>query len=302
MNVLVCDLGFSSAKWIYGERKGRILSAFSYNGENLLVGEDSLMSSGSSYLKTMEELVRYYPVFAEQCRRQAEAEGELLLAVGLPYTYWLEQHKAGGAVPGLETSLAGGAVKEVAVFPQGLGGLRDYLDGLQERPCGNVLGIDIGFNTIIFTLFSPKRKQIIYGKTLNKRGVHQMATSFLLPRIKDLAPSGTFTPVEISFLIEKGYLQYGFERHDVTREIREAGIAYIEHVISDIQGELQAHVGMHADFDRVLLFGGGAAFLKNELPAKNIEVVVLPEPEFANARGFQSLACGKGGAVCPNTP
>ena len=50
---------------------------------------------------------------------------------------------------------------------------------------------------------------------------------------------------------------------------------------------------MHADFDRVLLFGGGASFLKNGLPAKNIEVVILPEPEFANARGFQSLAFGR---------
>jgi len=294
MNVLVCDLGFSSAKWIYGKRKGRIISAFSYNGDNLLVGEDALMSSGSSYLKTMEELIRYYPVFVEQCQKNAATEDDIILAVGLPYTFWQEQHKPGGAVPGLSKSLTGGAIKDVVVFPQGLGGLRDYLDGLPERSSGNVLGIDIGFNTIIFTLFSPQRKQIIHGKTLNKRGVHQMATSFLLPRIKDLAPSGTFTPVEIAFLIEKGYLQYGFERHDVTREIQEAGVAYIEHIIRDIQGELQAHVGMHADFDRVLLFGGGAALLKNGLPAKNIEVVVLPEPEYANARGFLSLAEGKG--------
>jgi len=170
MNVLVCDLGFSSAKWIYGERKGRIISAFSYNGDNLLIGEDSLMASGSSYLKTMEELVRYYPVFVEQCLKQAGCEGDILLAVGLPYSYWQEQHKPAGAVPALAKSLTDGAIKDVAVFPQGLGGLRDYLDGLPERPTGNVLGIDIGFNTIIFTLFSPQKKQIIHGKTLNKRG------------------------------------------------------------------------------------------------------------------------------------
>ena len=288
--VLVCDLGFSAAKWIYGDRKGRIISAFSYLGDQLLVGEESLMSSGSSYLKTMEELVRYYPVFVEQCRRAAAAEGDLLLAVGLPYSFWQEQHRPGGAVPTLATSLTGGIIKEVEIFPQGLGGLRDYLDGLPERPTGNVLGIDWGFSTIIFTLFSPQRKQIIHGKTLNKRGVHQMATNFLLPRIKNLAPSGTFTPVEIAFLIEKGFLQYGFERYDVTREIREASTAYIEHVIRDIQGELQAHVGMYADFDRVLLFGGGAALLKNGWPTRNIVVVVLPEPEYANARGFLSLA------------
>lgn len=293
MEVLVCDLGFSSAKWIYGGRKGRIISAFSYNGDNLLIGEEALLSSGSSYLKTMEELIRFYPVFIEHCQKAATTEGDLLLAVGLPYTFWQEQHKPGGAVPALANSLTGGAIKDVCIFPQGLGGLRDYLDKLSERPSGHVLGIDIGFNTIIFTLFSPERKQIIHGKTLNKRGVHQMATAFLLPRIKNLAPSGTFTPVEIAFLIEKGYLQYGFERHDVTREIREAGIAYVEHIIKDIQGELQAHVGMHADFERVLLFGGGAALFKEGFPAKNIEMVMLPEPEFANARGFLSLASGK---------
>ena len=39
-----------------------------------------------------------------------------------------------------------------AFFPQGLGGLRDYLDKLPERPSGNVLGIDIGFNTIRIAL------------------------------------------------------------------------------------------------------------------------------------------------------
>lgn len=293
MDVLVCDLGFSSAKWIHGESKGRIHSAFRHDGEHLLIGEEALLSSGSSYLKTMEELVRYYPVFVEHCRMVAGSEGEIALAIGLPFSYWQEQNKPGGAVPLLAKSLTGGAIRDVAVFPQGLGGLRDYLDGAAERPSGNVLGIDIGFNTIIFTLFSPLKKQIIHGKTLNKRGVHQMATSFLLPLIKDLAPSGTFTPVEIAFLIEKGYLQYGFERHDVTREIREASVAYVELIIRDIQGELQAHVGMHADFDRVLLFGGGAALLKEGFPVKNIEMVILKEPEFANARGFLSLARGK---------
>lgn len=293
MGVFVCDLGFSSAKWMYEERQGRIISAFRYDGDTLLVGEEALLSSGSSYLKTMEELVRFYPEFVGHCVKAAKVEGMISLAVGLPYSYWQDQNKPGGAVPSLAKALTGALVTDVAIFPQGLGGLRDYLDNVEERPEGNVLGIDIGFNTIIFTLFSPLKKQIIYGKTLNKRGVHQMATSYLLPRIKDLAPSGTFTPVEIAFLIEKGYLQYGFDRHDVRKEINEAGIAYIEHIIRDVQGELQAHVGMHADFDRVLLFGGGAALLKGEFPAKNIEVVVLPAPEFANARGFRSLAGGK---------
>lgn len=290
MGSFVCDLGFSSAKWIYGEKKGRVTSAFRRQGENMVIGDDALVLSAASYLKTVEELVRFYPVFVEYCLKCADVgENDVSLAVGLPYSYWQEQDKPGGAVPMLTTSLARGIIKEVSVFPQGLGGIRDYLDSSANIPRGNVLGIDIGFNTIIFTLFSPQQKRIVYGMTLNKRGVYQMATEYLLPRIKSLAPSGTFTPIEISYLIEKGFLQYGFERHDISREIHESGLEYIKHVLSDIHGELQAHVGMQGSFEQVLLFGGGAAFLDNDLKVKNIEVVTLIEPEYANARGFCSL-------------
>jgi len=117
MGVLVCDLGFSSVKWMYEDRKGRIISAFRYDGENLLVGEEALLSSGSSYLKTMEELVRYYPVFVGHCEKAAKVEGEIDLAVGLPFSYWQEQNKPGGAVPALAKSLIGGQIKDVAIFP-----------------------------------------------------------------------------------------------------------------------------------------------------------------------------------------
>jgi len=137
MDVLVCDLGFSAMKWLYDERKGRVISAFNYDGEEMVIGEKVLLSAGSSYLKTMEELVRYYPVFVEHCQRMAAIRGDVMLAVGLPYSYWLEQKKPGGAVSALARSLTHGAVKEVMIFPQGLGGIRDYLDSLSERPTGN---------------------------------------------------------------------------------------------------------------------------------------------------------------------
>jgi serine/threonine-protein kinase HipA len=72
---------------------------------SLLIGEEALLSSGSSYLKTMEELVRYYQVFVEHCQRIAVTGEDLLLAVGLPYSNWLEQKKPDGAVPTLARSL-----------------------------------------------------------------------------------------------------------------------------------------------------------------------------------------------------
>ena len=56
MGIFVCDLGFSSAKWLYVEKKGRITSAFRRQGESLILGDDALVLSAASYLKTIEEL------------------------------------------------------------------------------------------------------------------------------------------------------------------------------------------------------------------------------------------------------
>lgn len=290
MQNFVCDLGFSSLKWMYAGRKGRIVSVCQHLGDSLVVGEDALLQAGSSYLKTIEDLVHYYPAFVKHAAREAMVEGVVRLVVGLPYGVWqAEKDKQAGLVATLKKVLQASGYPEVMVLPQGLGGVRLFLDQAGEIT-GNILGIDIGFNTVIFTLYSPQKQTIIFGDTFHKRGVHQMATQLLLPAIRDLAPSRSFTPVEVSYLIERGYLQYGFERHDITPEIGKAAKIYIENVLRDVHGEIQAHVGLRSEFDTVLLFGGGATLIKDQVAAKKIQVIILPEPEFANAAGFRLIA------------
>lgn len=290
MKNFVCDLGFSSLKWMYAGRKGRIVSVCQHQGDRLVVGEDALLQAGSSYLKTIEDLVHYYPVFVEHAARDAGVEGEVRLVAGLPYSVWYaEKEKPAGLVATLRKVLQASGYPEVMILPQGLGGVRLYLGSVGEIS-GNILGIDIGFNTVIFTLYSPQKQTIIFGDTFHKRGVHQMATQLLLPAIRDLAPSRSFTPVEVSYLIERGYLQYGFERHDITDHIAQAAKTYIENILRDIHGELQAHVGLRSEFDTVLLFGGGATLIRDQVAARKIRVIILPEPEFANAAGFRLIA------------
>lgn len=289
MKTLICDLGFSSLKWKYEGEKGRIISVCQQQ-DRLIVGEDALLQAGSSYLKTIEDLIHYYPVFVQEATRAAGITDPVRLVVGLPYSVWqAEKEKPAGLLTTLIKILKSPAYPEVVVLPQGLGGVRSYLETAGELT-GNILGIDIGFNTVIFTLFSPDKGTIIYGDTFFKRGVHQMATQLLLPVIRDFAPSRSFTPVEISYLIERGYLQYGFERHDISQQTSVAAKTYIETVLRDIHGELQAHVGLRSDFDKVVLFGGGATLIRHQLEAKSVQIIVLPEPEYANAVGFALIA------------
>jgi hypothetical protein len=290
--VFVCDLGFSALKWIYGDKRGRIISAHRRtHDEQILVGDEALMTAGSSYLKTLEDLVHYYPTFVDAAAKAANVPKEVPLVVGLPYGAWVTaKDRSAGVVKTLSRVMNGSGWSDVRVLPQGLGGIRLFLD--QNRGArGNVLAVDIGFNTVIFTLFAADSRNIIYGDTFYKRGVHQMATQLLLPNIRELAPSRTFTPVEVSYLIEHGFIQYGFERHDISKEIETAAKSYIEDVLRDINGELQAHLGLKANFDTVLIFGGGATLIRDTISSSKVNIKILPEPEFANAAGF-ALADG----------
>ncbi len=290
--VFVCDLGFSSLKWVHGEKKGRIFSAYRRGPDGqTVVGDEALLSAGSSYMKTVEELVHCYPVFVEAAATIGQVTKDTPLVVGLPYGAWAtEKDRPAGVVKTLTRALNGSGWPDVRVLPQGLGGIRLFLDQNPDEK-GNVLAVDIGFNTVIFTLFSASSREIIYGDTFYKRGVHQMATQLLLPNIRDFAPSRTFTPVEVSYLIEQGYIQYGFDRHDIRDDIEKAAKTYIEDVLRDIHGEIQAHLGLKADFGTVLIFGGGATLIKNTIASSRVTIQVLDEPEFANAAGF-ALADG----------
>ena len=290
--VFVCDLGFSSLKWVYGEKKGRIFSAYRRGPDGqALVGDEALLSAGSSYIKTVEELVRCYPVFVEAAALAGQVQKDSPLVVGLPYCAWAtDKDRPAGMVNTLTKVLNGSGWQDVRVLPQGIGGIRLFL-GRHPDEKGNILAVDIGFNTVIFTLLSGASREIIYGDTFYKRGVHQMATQLLLPNIREFAPSRTFTPVEVSYLIEQGYIQYGFDRHDIRHDIEKAAKTYIEDVLRDIHGELQAHLGLKADFGTVLIFGGGATLIKDTISSRKVTIKILDEPEFANAAGF-ALADG----------
>ena len=62
-------------------------------------------------------------------------------------------------------------------------------------------------------------------------------------------------------------------------------------VAADIQAAASRLWGSADRFDRVLIFGGGAGGLSNELrQAFPHNGVILPQPELANALGFARLA------------
>ena len=307
--MFVVDLGFSRAKWLHNSEKGTIRSCFrksksgmeglSYRGDRYLVGERALLETGSRYLRTVEELVEMYPLFVSACAQKAGIRQDDTLIVGLPYDYWKAEAAkakkgAAGAIGALQSSLTrieGESTLDfgqVAVYPQGLGGIKAYLHG-NPSVSGNILAVDIGFNTVIYTLYSCSQGEILAGKTFYKKGIHDMAVNGLFPEIQGHIQGKTLTPLEIDYIMQTGALQVGFDRIDITPEIGEAARAYVNDLLALVTGDLKAHGGVVA-FDTVLFFGGGARLLTGKIESSRVKVVVMEEPEFANAIGFRIRA------------
>jgi len=305
--MLVVDLGFSGAKWLRDNRRGIIKTCYRktksgdgipFEGERYLMGSRALLETGSHYLRTVEELIRMYPLFVAVCADKADIKEDDALIVGLPFDFWKteqEKMKRGqeNAVEALKRSLSEITTSkkyqfsEVLVFPQGLGGIKTYLS--QNAAKGNILAIDIGFNTVIYTLYSTEESEIIAGKTFYKKGIHDLAVNKLLPDLQKHIEGKTLTPLEIDHIMQSGYIQVGFERTDVTPEITDAMESYVNDLFELIIGDLKAHGGV-ITFETVLLFGGGARYVKEKINSEKVDIVILEDPEYANAVGFEIRA------------
>ena len=307
--MLVVDLGFSSAKWLYGDRKGTIRSCYrktksedgvSYRGDRYVVGSKALIETGSQYLRTVDELVEMYPLFVALCADKAGIDSDDVLVVGLPYDYWKEEtlELKRGATSDLEaldrmlTSMTVNHKKykfeRVLIFPQGLGGVKKFLSQNSDVT-GNILAIDIGFNTVIYTLYNTEEGEIIAGNTFYKKGLHDLAVNLLLPEIRRHVKGKTLTPIEIDYIMRTGYIQHGFDRIDVTPEITAAMKTYLINLLEFVIGDLKAHGGV-ITFETIVFFGGGSRLIEGELTAEKVNIVTLQEPEFANCEGFKIRA------------
>jgi|GEM_PF-894700 len=316
--MIVYDFGFSAGKWIHNDTKGIVRSCFRrarsieeegfyFGGENYVIGDKALITTGSGYVRTLDELIEHYPLFVSYLADKLGVTEDDTLVVGLPYDAHRQElgKKRRGLtnlIDSLESSLKcikGGRneVKfdNVAVFPQGLGGIKSYLADNEAE--GNILGIDIGFNTVIYALYSCDEGELLTGKTYYKKGVHDLAVNLVMPAIQKHIGDVSLTPMEINKIVQTGKIQNAFDVIDVSPEIRDAVVTYVGDLLTLIMGDLKQSFRTQT-FETVLLFGGGARLTEGVIKKSNkVKIVTLPEPEFANAQGFKIKATELVGAV-----
>ena len=286
--ILAVDGGFGFFKYLYDGQKGKIRSCFKRKGTGFVLGDEALMEVGVSHVRTVDELIRVYPIFVDHVKEITRANDPDVTVVGLPAGAYERK------LSDLETTMEKAGHRNVLVLPQGLGGIRYFLSK-HPVPSGNVLGVDIGFNTVIITLYSVDRQKILLNKTHFRKGVSDMISSFLLEKISHLIDR-TPTLQELDLLLQKKRLQVGFDYVDLSSEIDECIYAYVDELSRFILDDLKGDTGMGVDFDHVVFFGGGANFLSDMIESKRVKVHVLDEPEYANVRGFEIKAREKFGS------
>ncbi len=283
-NVLVVDGGFGFIKWLYGDKKGRIRSCYKKFGDEWVIGERALLESGSRYLRTVDELIEMYPVFVREVEGRIGVIEREVIGVGLPYSVFeSEAYEEREEV--LKRRMKGLGYREVYVLPQGLGGIKWFLRNRGDVR-GNILGIDIGFNTLIVVLYSVIEREILMARTYYKKGVYDLVVSFLFPRIKKFIGERSLTPVELNYLMEHRKLQIGFDVVDIMPEVEESVVEYVDDLIFFVMNDIRASFGV-VPFEVIVLMGGGANWLRGKIESKRVEVVVLDEPEYSNVYGFR---------------
>lgn len=261
---------------------------YEYRNRKYLVGRSAVFAAFST--RNFEFMKRYLPLFLfkaanDVCERTGQPASDV--ALGLPLSHYTEANiKALTAL--LEQLDAERIVPQLKMrfYPQGLGVLADYrlsADGsanyLTEK---DMLIIDVGFNTV--DVVAAQKGKIIKNEsdTLERHGVAKI-TMELAREIKSQMQFD-LSEQEAKDVICRGKIKlYGAER-DLTEMIRESAENYSDWLFQEIRSKWSARI-QRAEV--VIVAGGGAYYLKGNIPEEYLPIVHFPElPEFANARGF----------------
>jgi len=286
MKVLGIDIGFGHTKVVYDGGKLKFPSWLSYwtitgigdikpveyDGSRFVVGERARLSGKRIELASIDELIKYYPVFIRYVLDTLGLQAkEVLVITGLPPRYMeraeeLKKDKLG--------------VKRQVVF-QGFGIFWDS----RERAGEDGLVVDIGYNTVDYFAYSVRGGELIKEVvgTIPNMGVINAVGMF-----RDLLPA-KHEPLKtkpLSSLVNI-FVEGKFRGEDFSSVKEKA----VEQWNEMVKARLRQEVGVLFEEKEHLLVAGGGAYLvrKDVFPQ---EVIIPDEPEFANARGYYRL--GKG--------
>lgn len=303
MSLIAIDTGFSSVKVKTDDKEFKFPSAiavykkpaislgekeitYEYQGKEYVVGEKALDYEDKKYARTIDFIIEYAPLLVAEAIIKSGGMQYKDLAVGLPLGYYMQYKDT--FKEKLEKFMINSNVYEfnVAVHPQAVGILADYV--YQTKPSDDESGyvLDIGFNTFIALRYKDLRAKAEGSKQYELYGISK-AIEDLQEYIKSKYDIN-LNSIEANDVFLKGYLKAGYgKRYELQNVIQEIIENYIDTLLKTIENDFDKYL---RQTDRLVIAGGGAYHIEKYLPEKYKDFVYIPpNPEFSNARGYYIL-------------
>jgi len=260
------------------------------------VGEAAEQSQGAARFSTREKPAELHDILLLTAVYLCTEGEKLSLAVGLPLAYYKAQKedlKSRLKVLATWVSVNNGPERhirfeDVSVFPQGVGAVA-ALDDLPDK--GLVGLIDIGTYTTDYFLLNIRNRlpypvpeacssieggvQLIMNALAQE--YHRQTGSPLPGRMQQTVLEKTRQGETVTFWNRQINLTKAYKL-----AIKDA----VEAISSQVQSAFGDRLSM---LDRTYLIGGGSILMFEELKERYPNVEMLPDPVFANARGYLKL-------------
>jgi hypothetical protein len=281
-------LGKEDTYFSYSDATGRYL----VGDDALLHGQPTLPSVDSSYIERPEYRVQALyaieSVLAGHLKKGQQLPVDLV--TGLPVEFF-KAHRASLEKIVMSWENPRIRVNSVTVVPQPMGALMDLSgdwDGMIEfdfRGDKRVALVDVGHGTIdAIEIVDGKVSGNFQGRSV---GVSRMYDE-LFSTLSQLKPDAGIERSEIPRIAREGQFIYFGEEIGIGKQLRDAKRRMAEVVASVVQEAWPSAAKLY----RIVVTGGGAEALKDELPKViNPKQLLMPEkPAMSNARGFAKLA------------
>lgn len=285
-----------------------------YEGQRYWVGEYAIKNGGEynpqeNRLATKETRVVGLTALAFLMHDLNLPEAEFVIATGLPISHYYDAalredyaktlvgtHKVTLVLPLGEEIPKVLHIRQVQVLPQGLGAFYDKaleLDGDladESLMMGKHLTTDIGHRTVDISLIDEFEPLESGAFSLDNKGV-----KFVLENIRDDVKAEKDERGRLKYPeydpslaeVEQAFLAGGFYYEGKFVPLNGLKEKWLKALGEEIVNAIKMRLKGFASFDRIFLCGGAAELLKPYLGIPRAEVV--PDPAFANARGFYKM-------------
>jgi plasmid segregation protein ParM len=237
-----------------------------------------------------------------------QPSGPLCLATGLPLAFWAGQRQAFAAwLRSLDDRVRlvgdgrrpGGwmrvAPSEVTVYPQAAGALYDALfdasGAVRDRELlngGGLVGVvDVGYRTTDYLVLDLDRGLRVREDLCGMEDLGMVQLDQAVQRAFLAATGAVLPPEQVDRARRRGSVVYRGRPVDLSEDLRTAG----ESLARAIADRVKAAWGPQVDYlTRLHLAGGGSAALGDVLLQSFPGARIMPDAQFANARGFAAVA------------